>query len=64
MKKELVHWTFYKTKESIRAAVFEYVHCFYNGTRTQKRLGYLSPRQLFNSLHMKWLAIKGEKRAA
>jgi putative transposase len=64
MKKELVHWTFYRTKESIRTAVFEYVHCFYNGTRTQKRLGYLSPRQSFNSLRMKWLAIKGEKIAA
>ena len=64
MKKELIHWTFHRTKESIRTAVFEYVHCFYNGTRTQKRLGYMSPRQLFNSLRMKWLAIKHEKRAA
>ena len=54
----------HRTKESIRTAVFEYVHCFYNGTRTQKRLGYMSPRQLFNSLRMKRLAVKHEKRAA
>jgi len=52
MKKELTHWTFHRTRESIRAAVFEYVHCFYNGTRTQKRLGYLSPRQYFNTMRL------------
>jgi Transposase and inactivated derivatives len=64
MKKERVHWTFYRTKESIRAAVFEYVHCFYNGTRTQKRLGYLSPRQLFNSLNMKRMTVNRKKIVA
>ena len=26
-----------------------------------KRLGYLSPRQLFNPLCMKWLAIRDER---
>lgn len=64
MKKELVHWTFYRTKDAIRAAVFEYVHCFYNGTRIQKGLGYLSPRQLFNSIRLNGLATISEKRAA
>jgi len=64
MKKELIHWTFHRTKDSIRAAVFEYVHCFYNGTRIQKRLGYMSPRQLFNSLQVRGLATTPEKRAA
>jgi putative transposase len=64
MKKELTHWTFHRTKDLIRAAVFEYVHCFYNGTRIQKRLGYLSPRQLFNSMRFKELATNSEKRAA
>jgi len=64
MKKELVHWMFHRTRESIRVAVFEYVHCFYNGTRTQKRLGYLSPRQYFNSMRLKVLAAKCEKRVA
>jgi len=52
MKKELTHWTFHRTKESIRASVFEYVYCFYNGIRIQKKLGYLSPRQYFNTIQM------------
>ena len=50
MKKELIHWTHYETKESVRAAVFEYIYCFYNVTRIQKRLGYMSPRDYFRSL--------------
>ena len=37
MKKELIHWTHYETKESVRAAVFEYIYCFYNVKRIQKR---------------------------
>jgi len=64
MKKELIHWSFYRTKDSVRAAVFEYVHCFYNGTRTQKRLGYLTPRESFNSMRLNELAMKHEKCAA
>jgi len=63
MKKELIHWTYYRTRESVRSAVFEYVHCFYNGTRTQKRLGYLSPRQ-FNSMRLNELATESGERAA
>ena len=50
MKKELIHWTHYETKESVRAAVFEYIYCFYNVTRIQKRLGYMSPREYLRSL--------------
>jgi len=49
MKKELIHWTHYKTKASVRAAVFEYIYCFYNVKRIQKRLGYLSPREYLRS---------------
>ena len=64
MKKELIHWSFYRTKESIRSAVFQYVNCFYNGTRIQKRLGYLSPRQYFNSMKWNGLAKKSGKMAA
>jgi len=64
LKKELVHWRFYRTKESICSAVFEYVHCFYNGTRTQKRLGYLSPRQFYNSLRIRRMATMRKKKAA
>lgn len=50
MKKELIHWTHYETKESVRAAVFEYIYCFYNVKRIQKRLGYMSPREYLITL--------------
>lgn len=49
MKKELIHWTHYETKEAVRAAVFEYIYCFYNVKRIQKNLGYMSPREYFKS---------------
>lgn len=52
MKKELTHWTHYETKESVRAAVFEYVYCFYNVKRIQKRLGYMSPIEYLRSLQI------------
>jgi len=47
LKKELVHWKHYGTKDAMRSAIFEYIHCFYNGTRIQKGLGYMSPREYF-----------------
>ncbi len=50
MKKELIHWTHYETKESVRAAVFEYIYCFYNMKRIQKRLGYMSPAEYLRLL--------------
>jgi len=50
MKKELIHWTHFATKSDVRAKVFEYIYCFYNVTRTQKGLGYLSPRDYLRSL--------------
>ena len=56
MKKELIHWTHYETKESVRAAVFEYIYCFYNVKRIQKRLGYMSPREYLKSLRKERLA--------
>ena len=56
IKKELIHWTHYETKESVRAAVFEYIYCFYNVKRIQKRLGYMSPREYFKSLRTERLA--------
>jgi len=49
MKKELIHRTHYETKETVRAAVFEYIYCFYNVKRIQKRLGYMSPRDYLKS---------------
>ncbi|MGI5850313.1 MAG: IS3 family transposase [Christensenellales bacterium] len=51
MKKELIHCTHYETKESVRTAVFEYIYCFYNVKRIQKRLGYKSPREYVRSLN-------------
>ena len=56
MKKELIHWTHYGTKESVRAAVFEYIYCFYNVKRIQKRLGYMSPTEYLRSLKTERLA--------
>ena len=56
MKKELVHRTYYGKKESVRAAVFDYIHCFYNVKRIQKRLGYMSPREYLKSLRIERLA--------
>ena len=56
MKKELIHWTHYETKEAVRAAVFEYIYCFYNVSRIQKRLGYMSPREYLRSLRTDQLA--------
>ena len=43
LKKEIVHWHFYPTREAARQAIFEYIEVFYNRCRVQKRLGYLSP---------------------
>ena len=48
LKKEIVHWRFYPTREAARQAVFEYIEAFYNRRRAQKRLGYLSPIQFLN----------------
>ncbi len=50
MKKELIHWTHYETKEAVRAAVVEYIYCFYNVTRIQKQLGYMSLGEYLRSL--------------
>lgn len=50
MKKELIHWTHYETKEGVRVSVFEYIYCFYNVKLIQKRLGYMSPRDYLRSL--------------
>lgn len=48
LKKEIVHWRFYPTREAARQAIFEYIEVFYNRRRAQKRLGYLSPVQFLS----------------
>lgn len=45
LKKEIIHWHFYPTREKARQTIFEYIEAFYNRQRAQKRLGYLSPIQ-------------------
>ena len=55
MKKELIHRAHFETISQAREAVFEYVYSFYNVTRIQKRLGYLSPKQFLRSLEQERL---------
>jgi len=56
LKKELIYRTHYETKDSVKAAVFEYTYCFYNVKRIQKKLGYMSPGEYFGSLRKERLA--------
>ena len=56
MKKELIHRKHYGTKDAVRAAVFDYIYCFYNVKRIQKRLGYMSPKEYLRSLSAERLA--------
>lgn len=55
LKKEIVHWRFYPTRETARQAIFEYIEVFYNRRRVQKRLGYLSPVQFLSCCQQKVL---------
>lgn len=48
LKKEIIHWHPYPTRELARQKVFEYVELFYNRKRKQKGLGYLSPIQFLD----------------
>lgn len=48
LKKEIIHWKFYPTREQARQAIFEYIEIFYNRQRAQKRLGYYSPIHYLN----------------
>jgi putative transposase len=43
LKKEIFHRRVCKTREEARQRVFEYIEGYYNRSRVQKRLGYLSP---------------------
>lgn len=48
LKKEIIHWHFYPTREAARQAIFEYIEAFYNRSRVQKRPDYLSPVQFLS----------------
>jgi len=45
LKKEIIHWHLYPTRDEARQRIFEYIEVFYNRQRAQRRLGYLSPVQ-------------------
>lgn len=51
LKKEIIHWRFYPTREQARQTIFEYIEVFYNRQRVQKRLGYLSPIEYLERCH-------------
>lgn len=55
LKKEIVHWRFYPTRDAARQAIFEYIEVFYNRRRVQKCLGYLSPIQFLNAWNKRTL---------
>ena len=55
MKKEIVHWRHYDTREQIRAEIFKYIEVRYNGTRAQKKLGYISPMEYCERLQIERL---------
>jgi transposase InsO family protein len=44
-KKELIHLHAWKGLAHVRHAAFEYIEVYYNRTRIQKALGYLSPSE-------------------
>ncbi len=43
LKKEIIHQQPCLSREEARVRIFEYIETFYNPSRAQKRLGYLSP---------------------
>ena len=45
LKNELVHHSDFHTRETARAAIFDYIEVFYNRQRRHQALGYLSPAQ-------------------
>lgn len=57
MKKERFHGQHYATREQVRTAAFDYIEVLYNCRRAQKRLGYLSPRDYYESLQNRPLEL-------
>ena len=48
LKKEIVHWNHFTTREEARQKMFAYIEAYYNRQRVQKRFGYLSPIDYLN----------------
>lgn len=45
LKTELVYLDHFTTRAQARAAIFDYIECFYNRTRLHSSLGYVSPER-------------------
>jgi putative transposase len=45
LKNELVHHCDFRTRDEARAAIFDYIECFYNRKRIHQTLGYRTPEQ-------------------
>jgi putative transposase len=45
LKTELVYLERFATREQARAAIFDYIECFYNRVRLHSSLGYVSPER-------------------
>lgn len=45
LKTEMVYLEHFATREQARAAIFEYIECFYNRVRLHSSLGYVSPER-------------------
>ncbi len=48
LKKEIIHWNHFTTREEARQQIFAYIETYYNRQRVQKRFGYLSPIDYLN----------------
>ena len=58
LKKELVHpFGRFRTREEAVQGIFAFIHGFYNTTRIQKNLDYLSPMEWLNRYHNSTLKI-------
>ena len=55
LKKEIIPWHLYPTRDEARQRIFEYIEVFYNRQRAQRRLGYLSPVQYLKQWQQKHL---------
>ena len=49
LKKEIIHQRPCASREEARFRIFEYIETFYNPSRAQKRLGYLSPMEFLRT---------------
>jgi putative transposase len=56
LKNELVHHRRFATREQARREITEYIEIFYNRTRKQARLGYLSPAAFSQRYYAKQMA--------